>query len=397
VLFGVIGFGVACLAAKPLSWFYGVPELSAVIVVQGLGFIIGAFRSVPGAILEKSLRFKTLALVEGGQSLVSAGATIALAFAGAGYWSLVLGNLIGNLAASVTVAILYPRPFLWPVLSDLREVLVFSGHLLTTRTAWYMASTSDVFLVGRLVGQAALGAYTFGATLANVPLEKVTGLVNRIAPAFYSAVQNDHAALRRYVTGLTEGLALITVPAAIGLALVAEDFVGLVLGDKWNAAIAPLQVLALYAALRSVSSVLSPLFFLTGGSRIAMFNGIFAVFLFPIGFSIGIRWGILGVAIAWFVVHPINLVPMYRHVFSTIQLSVSEYARSLWPAFSCALVMTVGVIAVRMGVLQDATATVRLGGQVLAGASWYLLALAVLHRQRLERFIRLIRESRNQS
>lgn len=393
VLLGAIGFGVACLAAMPLSWFYDVPDLFAVVTVQGLGFIIGAFRSVPGAILEKSRRFKTLALVDGGQAMVSAVATITLAFTGAGYWALVWGNLIGNMSASLTVGILFPKPFLRPVLVDLREVLTFSWHLLATRISWYVASTSDVFVIGRLMGQAALGAYTFGATLANVPLEKVTGLVNRIAPAFYSAVQTDHAALRRYVTGLTEGLALITVPAAIGLALVAEDFVGLVLGEKWNAAIAPLQFLAVYAALRSVSSLLPPLFFLTGGSRIAVFNGIFAVFLFPLGFAIGSRWGIMGVAVAWLVVHPIILVPMYRHVFSAIKLSAVEYVWALWPAFSCAMVMALGVILVRMSVLQDASLTVRLGSQVLAGTCSYLLALALLHRQRAERFISLIRSN----
>lgn len=391
VLLGLGGFGFACVVAIPLGQFYGTPDLPLVIVVLASGFIVGAFRSVPNALLEKGLHFKTLAFLEGGQSLLAATTTVLLAWNGAGYWALVLGNLFGSLVVTGVVVAVWGQPFVWPVVHELGGVLRFSWHMLASRVSWYFASTSDVFVAGRLLGQAPLGAYTFGATLANVPLEKVTGLVNRVAPAFYSAVQNDHVILRRYLVGLTEGLALVTVPVALGMALVANEFVLLVLGDKWSAVSAPLQVLAVYGALRSVTSLMSPLFFITGGSRIAMINGFVGMILFPVGFLVGSEWGIVGIAMAWLVVHPVTLVPMYWHVLPSIGLSFWQYVRSLWPAVSSALVMVVAVSLVRMSVPVDASLAARLILLVLAGGAAYCLTLLVLHRQRIRSFVTLMK------
>lgn len=391
VLLGLGGFGFACVVAIPLGQFYEAPDLPLVIVVLASGFIVGAFRSVPNALLEKELRFKTLAFLEGGQSLLAATTTVSLAWNGAGYWALVLGNLLGNLVVTGVVVAMWGQSFAWPVAHELGSVLRFSWHMLASRVSWYFASTSDVFVAGRLLGQTQLGAYTFGATLANVPLEKVTGLVNRVAPAFYSAVQNDHVTLRRYLVGLTEGLALVTVPVALGMALVANEFVLLVLGDKWRAVSAPLQVLAVYGALRSVTPLMSPLFFITGGSRIAMINGFVGMVLFPIGFLVGSQWGIVGIAMAWLIVHPLTLVLMYWHVLPSIGLSIWQYVRSLWPAVSSALVMVAAVSLVRMGIPGDASLAARLVLLVLAGGAAYCLTLLALHRQRIRSFVTLMK------
>jgi PST family polysaccharide transporter len=391
VLLGLAGFGFACLGAIPLSQFYGAPDLPLVIVVLAAGFIVGAFRSVPYAILEKGLNFKTLAFLEGGQSLLGAITTVLLAWNGAGYWALVLGNLFSNMVTTGVVVALYGQSFTRPVVHELGDVLRFSWHMLASRVSWYLGSTSDVFVAGRILGQAPLGAYTFGATLANVPMEKVTGLINRVTPAFYSAVQNDHATLRRYIVGLTEGLALITVPVALGMALVANEFVLLVLGEKWNAVGAPLQVLAVYGAFRSVTSLVAPLFFITGGSRIAMLNGFVGMILFPIGFLVGSQWGIVGIALAWLIVHPINLAPMYWHVLPSIGLSFWQYLRSLWPAVSGALVMIAAVTVLRSSIPEGSSLATRFAVLVLAGGAAYLLTLLALHRQRIRSFVTMMK------
>lgn len=391
VLLGLAGFGFACLIAVPLGQFYEAPDLPFVIAVLAAGFIVGAFRSVPNAILEKGMRFKTLAFLEGGQSLLAAITTVLLAWHGAGYWALVLGNLLSNMVATGVVVALYGQSFARPVKHELGNVLRFSWHMLMSRVSWYLASTSDVFVAGRLLGQAPLGAYTFGATLANVPLEKVTGLVNRVTPAFYSAVQADHATLRRYIVGLTEGLALITVPVALGMALVANEFVLLALGEKWSAMAAPLQVLAVYAAFRSVTSLMSPLLFITGGSRIAMINGLVGMILCPIGFLVGSHWGIVGIALAWLIVHPILLAPMYWHVLPSIGLSIRQYIRSLWPALSGALVMIAAVSVMRISIPGDTSLATRLVLLVLAGGAAYFMTLLALHRQRILSFVTMMK------
>src|SRR2546425_13021893 len=77
--------------------------------------------------------------------------------------------------------------------------MTFSRHIIVGRLAWYVYSNADFLVAGRILGKVALGLYEVGWNLANVPIEKITSLVGQVTPAVFSAVQRDHAALRRYL------------------------------------------------------------------------------------------------------------------------------------------------------------------------------------------------------
>jgi O-antigen/teichoic acid export membrane protein len=69
-------------------------------------------------------------------------------------------------------------------------------------------------------------------------------------------MQNDKSELRRYVLRLTEVLSLATIPASIGLALVADFLVLALLGPKWKDAIGPLRLLSVFISFRSLATLL---------------------------------------------------------------------------------------------------------------------------------------------
>ena len=153
-------------------------------------------------------------------------------------------------------------------------LLVF---FITTVVSLYVATGqnaqfgSDFAVVGRVLGKAALGAYSFAWTIASVPVDRVSSLVSRVTPAFFAAVQHDPPALRRYLLNLTDGLALVTLPACIGLSIVAPEFVVVVLGNAWTPAIMPLRLLSLYAAFRSVITPAPTILVATGQAKKSMY------------------------------------------------------------------------------------------------------------------------------
>src|SRR5437763_13659104 len=106
--------------------------------------------------------------------------------------------------------------------------------------------------------------------MASGRVYRIAALVAQVTPAFFAAVQHDRAALRRYVLRITEGIALITFPLALGLALVARDFVLVVLGSRWEGTIGALRPLAAYAAFRSLVPLLPPALQIIGDARLAM-------------------------------------------------------------------------------------------------------------------------------
>ena len=390
-LFGVSGFLLSCAVAIPAGRFFGAPEVPLVMITMGAGFVFLSMRSVPSALLEKELRFKFLAFLEGGQSLLATVTTVVLAWIGAGYWALVIGGLVGQAGATSVIWISRPLRYAWPSLSSLKEAIHFSSHVLVSRISWYVSSNSDVFIAGRILGQAIVGTYSFAGTLANVPQEKVTALLSRVMPGFYSTLQHDVPAMRRYLLILTEGLALITFPIAVGMSLVAQDFVLVVLGEKWGGVVVPLQILAGWAALRSVYSLVSPLLYVTGGSRVAMLNGLLCAATYPPAFWIGSHWGAVGLAAAWIFVQPPSWITPYRHVLKAIQLSLGRHLLALWPALSGVLVMAVCVYGVRESMHEEWSLLVRLLCEVSVGGIAYAVATFVFHRKRLKTFIDLVR------
>src|SRR6266550_3544248 len=246
VLLGLGGFVLSCLAAVPLGHFFRSPRLPWVVVAMSTNFLISSFQSVPAALLQRQLRFKLTSLIDGCRAFILSFVTVLLAWMGFRYWTLVVGSILGTLIATVLTLVRIRCGFAWPRTGSLHHVIRFTRHVLLSRLAWYSYSNSDFVISGRFLGQTALGAYTIAWNLANIPVEKITGVLNGVTPAIFSAAQNQQALLRRYLLTLTEGVALITLPLSIGLGLVAPEFVLLALGSKWQSAAVPLRLLAFY-------------------------------------------------------------------------------------------------------------------------------------------------------
>ncbi|MFI5235869.1 MAG: oligosaccharide flippase family protein, partial [Gemmatimonadales bacterium] len=272
----------------------------------------------------------------------------------------------------------------------------FGWEVVVARLAWYFYSNADFLVIGRILGNAALGAYTVGWTLASVPVDRVTALVGTVASPVFSAVQHDPAALRRYLRNLTEGIAFLTFPAAVGLALVADEFVLLVLGEHWRAAILPLRLLALSSALRSVSSLLPNVAVAMGHTRRNMQLTIVAALVLPFLFYIGTRWGTAGVAAAWVVGHPLFVMPWFLfYALHLIRLPLAHYLTALGPAATGTALMALTVLAARAATPEPWPLPVALAVHVLAGAAAYAAFAWLWQRERLALLWTLCRQMRS--
>jgi PST family polysaccharide transporter len=383
LLIGAVCFVASCGIALPLGAFFGVDELPVVIVVMSLSFLITSFRAIPQGLLEKDLQFKRIAFINGTKHLTTALSTLALALAGAGYWALVLANLVEATVSTGLMVASRPHGFARPRLKALKRATSVSSHITLGNLSWFVYSNADYVVAGRFLGKTALGFYNFAFLIASMPVDKITSVVTKVSQAYLSAVQDDHGEMRRYVLGLTEGLALVTFPLTWGLALVSEDFVPLLLGDQWIGLIAPLQILAFYSSVRSVTPVLAPVLNVTGQTRYGMLlSMVFAVVL-PVGFVIASRWGVVGIAASWVVLHPFFLAGFVRRMSTTIGLGVWRYLGAAWPAFSSCVLMAAAIIALRQ--LPIDQGWLLLGLKIATGAAVYSLAMLTLHRSRWRR------------
>jgi teichuronic acid exporter len=390
VLLGFAGFAVSCVAAFSLSSFFKAPQLFWVVVAMSFSFVLSAFQTVPYSLLQRDLHFKSLALMEGVQVIAHAFVMSTLALAGFRYWTLVLGSLFSTTLFSVMVLLSRPHSFAWPRPHSIKDALRFGWHILVGRLCWYTQSNSDRLAAGRILGTSALGAYTVSWTLASLPIEKVTGLVMRVTPAFFSSIQKDLAAMRRYLLMLTEGLALLSLPAGAGLALVANEFVVVALGENWRAAVQPLQILAILTGIRAIDPLLSQILYVVGESRFVMRLGLFAGPVLILTSYFGSRWGTVGIAGGWIAVYPFLIIPMYWRVFKKIELPASAYLGVLRPALSGTLVMMSLVLLLRVFIPPSWPRGLSLAIEILVGGTAYVLMMVTFHRHRLRTLYRFL-------
>jgi O-antigen/teichoic acid export membrane protein len=384
VLLGTAGFLACCAGAIPLGWFFQSGPLPLVVLVLGTTFPISGFKVVPNALLQKNLRFKLLAGLEGVNTVIMSVSNITLAYLGFRYWTLVLGGILSVLITTALTVAYQPHSFRWPKRNTLRTALTFTRHQISGNLLWYGYSQADVVIVGRRLGTAHLGVYSLALSLAGSIPEKFTTLLTRVTPAYFSVAQNEPAVLKRFLLRLTEIISVVTFPALIGLALVADDFVRLALGAKWLEVVGPLRLLAIYSVINATSQLPPRVLTVRGQTRFLMWVGVVLAIVLPTSFLVGSRWGPTGVAAAWVIVFPLTRIPILRRVAASIDMSAKEYLGAFWPATSSSIAMTLGVLVVRALLPTAMPLGIRLLLEVLCGALVYSGVIFTCHRQRIE-------------
>lgn len=379
--------GITWAVAYPLARFFSAPPLFAVLGVSSIWYIFSAFQVVPRGLLQKELRFSLLASLETVRAFFQAILTILFAWLGFRYWSLVIGYLGG--AALVSVLVLYWRrhAFAWPRLRALRSEIKYSFEVLLSRVALYAYDNSDFAVAGRVLGAAPLGDYTVAWTISSAPVEKISNLITGVTPAYFSAVQEKQAELRRYLLRITEILSYVTIPASLGLALSADFLVPVLLGPKWVDAIGPLRLLAIFVAFRSITTILPILLTSTGRAGFVMKATVAAAILMPFAFYLGSRWGTVGIAAAWVIAYPLITAPLLRRTLRVTGLHVREYLATIAPPLNASLIMVLSVLLTRLLFFQNSRSIVGLLSIIVVAILAYGAALYVFYRERTRHMI----------
>lgn len=381
---GVLLCGLFMLLSYPIAAFFGEPQVAPVVMLLSLLCLADALQVVPRAALQREMQFAKLAWAQFFQVVVTQGVLVVGARLGWGIWALVFNTLAGAFAVTALLLVWHPYAVRWPRRAgSLARPLLQGWRVLASRAAYYAYSTADQVVVGRLLGKEALGAYSFATTLSTTLSQEIASVVSRVVPGVFSAVQSRPEALRRYFLVLTELVAYLTLPISIGIALTADYAVSIVLGPQWQAVVMPLRILCLYAAFYTSQMLVGQLLMWTGQFRANMWCSVLAGVVLPLGFLVGTRWGLEGVAWAWSVVFPLVNLPAMVISFRTIDAGFGAWLRALLPAGVSCLGLAAALLATRSALAADVSVGVAATLAVAAGALGYLATLLLLFRRRL--------------
>jgi teichuronic acid exporter len=384
-----MGLGVASLtaivlaASSPLvALLFGEAKLTPVVALLSLGFVFLALGRIPNGLLERSFRFRELALIEVISAVVSGGLGVGMALAGAGYFALVCQALAaGACNAVLRLACAGFRPRLVLDRAVLLRVGAYSSGVTVFTAINYWARNLDKALIGRSLGAAELGFYGRAYALMLYPLEGITGVINPSLHPLFSAMQGDPERMTRAYLKIARLVATLAFPTMCVLSALAPEIVHTVWGRQWEPSVPVFAILCFVGTIQPIGSTFGFVFLATNRTRLLAIVGAVNSAIMMGGIALGVRYGIRGVAIGYSLAYGLIFLPtMYIVVVRLLAGRVRDIAGIFASPSRVAAPVLLVLLAFNHFVRGRLPEALHLLIGVLLGVGTWLAAFAVLDR-----------------
>jgi PST family polysaccharide transporter len=255
VAMGVCWLVVTLVMAPAVAAFFQNPAGAPLLRALAWTFPIQALGATHEALCRKSLRFKAWLWPEmalaGGKAVVS----VVLAAWGWGAWSLVWGQLAGQLLRTVLLwRVVDWRPTRGISRDLVGPMFTYGRSIVGVNALSAIVHHADVLIVARALGATALGFYQLAT---KIPEVTVTLLVRGVSYVIFPALSQVHAERRDLSTTFLptlRGVGLATVPVVAAVVVLAEPLVVCLFGARWTPSVPIVQALTIAACLRALGT-----------------------------------------------------------------------------------------------------------------------------------------------
>lgn len=266
---------IAVLCAPLVAEFFRAGEEADLFRLGALSLLFIGLGNIHDALLLREMNFKRRTIPQIVRAGVRAVISIGLALAGFGAEALVIGLLVGSAAWTLAQWILSPlRPTFELDLGVVRGMAAYGGAASMLEVLAVVSNRADAAIVGRVLGERALGLYTIAFRVPELAIETVAWNTSQVAfPALSRKRAIDRGDLARSTLRLLRFQALYALPVAAGLAMVATPLIVVLFSSKWGAAGGVAAAIAVRAGIVAVVFPLGDVFKALGRQRVLLALG----------------------------------------------------------------------------------------------------------------------------
>ncbi|HYG07626.1 MAG TPA: lipopolysaccharide biosynthesis protein [Stenotrophomonas sp.] len=283
--------------AHALAQFYREPALVQIAQALAITFLLSGMTTQYRAQLSRGLRFGQLALSDVGAQVAGLLAAVAAALAGAGFWALVLQQVV-QAAVQLLLTVLCARwlPRGYDRSAPMRQFVGFGWNLMLAQLLGYASRNVGQVIIGARTGAEALGLYNRAFQLLMMPLNQINAPATTVALPVLSQLQDDRERFASFLLrGQTVMVHLIVATFAFACAQ-ALPLMVLVLGEQWRPAVPLFQWLTIGGVFQTTAYAAYWVFLAKGlmGAQLR-YSIVTRVLLIACIFA-GSWWGVEGVA-----------------------------------------------------------------------------------------------------
>lgn len=295
---GAVLCAVTAALAFPIADWFDDPRLVWIMYALGLSLLISGLVNPRIVLARRNLIFWQEFMISVGQKLAGFVVAVTIAIIYQSYWALVIGALatqLGNVVLSYVFMPYLPKPSF----RHTGELFAFSGWLSAGTIVNTLNWRFDHVLVAKLLGGGALGLYSMGGNLAQMATREITAPLNQTIYPGFANVRDDSARLASAYQRSQSILSAVSLPAGVGVAIIAEPLVRLAMGEKWLPVVIIIQLLAPVFAFQTFGSLARPLGMALGQTKRLFLRDLqLLIIRVPIIVFGALAGGLIGVVIA---------------------------------------------------------------------------------------------------
>ncbi|MDA3053087.1 lipopolysaccharide biosynthesis protein [Campylobacter sp. JMF_01 NE2] len=240
VVVAIVFYLILFFVAPFIAEFYKIPELTNLARVLFLVLILQSLRIVQTAKFQINVDFKKIAFINLISIIIGCPCGLIFALNGFGVWSLVWQNIISQ---SVAVALFWYFGKWIPKTGfskkSFKKLFAFSSNLIVIGIIGIAVNSAYTLIIAKFYSTKDLGFYNQSETCTSNIFGVITGAIVGATFPLLSSLKNDKDELIRIFKKLLKTISLTTIPAMFGFAMISENFILVLLTEKWLAA-APL-------------------------------------------------------------------------------------------------------------------------------------------------------------
>ena len=400
LILGITAYLIIALTVPYWAKVFGSTEIINVVRIMSLIIIISNFGFPSQTKLNLDLNFKNISLAQGCQTLSYAGIALILTFVGFGYWSLVFGHVISWLVWVIIINALAPWKFKFLFDKKLaKELISYGKHILGSVVVIFAITNIDNIIIAAIFSIALLGIYDIAYKWGTIAATQITLVVNNVMFPTYSKIKKNVQLLKSAYLKTLHYVTLLSFPMAIGLIVIAPEFIEYVLTEKWMPALTPLIILCLFGLMRSISANSGSIFKAVGRPDILFKISSLSLFLKLIFIFIMIYYGfeIIGVA---FAVTSTSIFITQLNVYYCCKFTRTNLYEVLNPLrvpAIASIIMAVAILIIKQGLFQIIDGVFHISGilsvilLIIIGMGIYAVFIFILSPETFKELISIIR------
>src|SRR6266404_6110645 len=334
---------VTIVCGPLLAWFYKEPRLIGVTAGYGITVLFAGLALQHEAILARQMRFAAIVVVETSGLLIGFVVAIIAAWRGAGYWALVLNQMVMTLVTVIGVwGVCSWRPGLPGRGLGVRSMLSYGGNLTGFNVMTFFSRNLDNALIGRFWGAYQLGVYSRAYQMLLMPMQQINAPLAAVAVPALSRLADSPERYRAAYLKILEKIVMVTMPLGALMIATSDWMVLFLLGPQWRETGRIFMLLGIAAMIQPVTKTAWWLFSTQGRTRELFHWGLIGGAVAIVSIVAGLPWGVTGVAASyaltdlcvatpllfWYVGRrgPVRTVDFYRTIAPVVAASVCSLA-----------------------------------------------------------------------